>query len=75
MGVLTMLSKDVGRALKGYCPQPIREGLVSACMRFAVLSGLAVCVPRCCCLEYVNMSGCDVLHARGRMISTFHLYF
>lgn len=28
-GVLTMLSKDVGRALRGYCPQSIREGLVS----------------------------------------------
>lgn len=28
-GVLTMLSKEVGRALRGYCPQSIREGLVS----------------------------------------------
>lgn len=27
-GMLTMLSKEVGRALRGYCPQPIREGLV-----------------------------------------------
>eukprot|EP00903_Cladosiphon_okamuranus_P010785 g10191.t1 len=28
-GVLTMLSKEVGRALRGYCPQSIREGLVA----------------------------------------------
>lgn len=28
-GVMTMLSKEVGRALRGYCPQSIREGLVS----------------------------------------------
>ncbi|CAM9354995.1 unnamed protein product, partial [Sphacelaria rigidula] len=28
-GMLTMLSKDVGKALAGYCPQPIREGLVA----------------------------------------------
>lgn len=29
--MLTMLSKEVGRALRGYCPQSIREGLVSRC--------------------------------------------
>ncbi|CAN0120172.1 unnamed protein product [Ectocarpus sp. 4 AP-2014] len=28
-GVMTMLSKEVGRALRGYCPQSIREGLVA----------------------------------------------
>ncbi|CAM9208125.1 unnamed protein product [Choristocarpus tenellus] len=28
-GVMTMLSSKVGRALKGYCPQPVREGLVA----------------------------------------------
>ena len=28
-GVLTMLSKEVRQALRGYCPQSIREGLVS----------------------------------------------
>lgn len=28
-GVLTMLSEDVRRALRGYCPQSIIEGLVS----------------------------------------------
>lgn len=69
-GVLTMLSKEVRQALRGYCPQSIREGLVS--WRFhsfrngtgRVCSNLAALLP-----WFVGKRGCAKTHGsmvRGR---------